>query len=435
MKRTKQYSPMLLDFFKYYQENVKSDKFKKYVAQKERQENEVHDQFVKEEEPKWLNRDKEFDARSMQQFIILDVLSNEGIRTLVNKLYRLKKIGYKVQTRYAKPNAFQTFNFLRLDYSTQGYGFFAQLELKNNKYIEKIEIDWTQLNSYFGLFEYRFIFKNPLNEDNMTDFIIDGLNYFTDMDYINGFILSDSDEETNFFHMRQFDSIAIPLIFQHYITSYLYSERGSGQNLLSFQFFSTKEKIDIDKTYLGDFGVSLYNRAQNYIINQSSLDNEMSDYTVFSHNASVLDFSVLPFVARFGNQFYFNFFGPYELNHFEKQFSMFANGISKIAFNKAYKNLLNWTQSLTVLDRQSYSSFATTIKNNWSFFEGNDEIEFDTVFEKDISYYKSIFDNNFQYLKLLSETRYTKSNNRATIISTVASLLALVISILAIFVH
>lgn len=38
-------------FFKYYQENVKSDKFIKYVAKKECQENETHEQFVKEEKP------------------------------------------------------------------------------------------------------------------------------------------------------------------------------------------------------------------------------------------------------------------------------------------------------------------------------------------------------------------------------------------------
>lgn len=80
-------------FFKYYQENVKSDKFIKYVAKKECQENETHEQFVKEEKPEWLERDQEFDVRSMQQFIILDVLSNDGISILVNKLYKLKKNG------------------------------------------------------------------------------------------------------------------------------------------------------------------------------------------------------------------------------------------------------------------------------------------------------------------------------------------------------
>lgn len=435
MKRTKEYDSVLSNFFKYYQENVKSDKFIKYVAKKECQENETHEQFVKEEKPEWLERDQEFDVRSMQQFIILDVLSNDGISILVNKLYKLKKMGYKVQTLYAKPKAFQTFNFLRLDYSTNGYGYFAKLELKNNKYIKSIEIDWSQLNSYFGLFQYRFIFNNPLNEYNMADFITDGLNYFTDMDYINGFTLSDSNEETNFSRMREFDYIAVPLIFQHYITSYLYSERGSNQNLLSFQFFSTEQEIDINKIYLGDFGVSFYNRDQKYIITQSSLDNEMSDYTVLSHNASVLKFSVLPLIASFGNSFYFKFFGSYELRHFEKQFSMYSNGSSKIAFNRSYKNLLNWTQSLTVLDKQSYSSFEAKMKNNWIVFEGNDEIEFDTVFNKDISYYKSIFENNFQYLKLLSEMRYTKSNNTASIVSTVAALVAIVISILTMLVH
>lgn len=435
MKRTKQYNSVLSSFFKYYQENVKSDKFKKYIAQKEREENENHEQFVKEEKPEWLKRDQELDVRSMRQFIILDVLSNEGIRILVNKLYRLKTMGYKVEILYAKPKAFQTFDFLRLDYSTHSYGFFAKLDLKNNKYIKSIEIDWSQLNSYFGLFQYRFIFKNPLNEDDKADFITDGLNYFTDMDYINGFTLSDSDEETNFFSMREFDYIAIPLIFQHYITSYLYSERGSAQNLLSFQFLSTEEKIDVNKTYLGDFGVSLYNRDHNYIITQSSLYNEMSDYTVISSNASVLKFSVLPHIASFGNQFYFKFFGSYELRHFEREFSMYSNGRSKITFNKSYKNLLNWKQSLTVFGTQSFSSFEEKMKNKWIMFEGNDEIELNTVFDKDISYYKSIFDDNFQYLKLLSEMRYTKSNNISSIVSTVAALIALVISILAMLVH
>lgn len=435
MKRTKQYNSVLSNFFKYYQENVKTDKFIEYVAKKERQENKIHEQFVKEEKPEWLERTQELDFRSMQQFIILDVLSNKGISILVNKLYRLKKMGYKVQTLYAKPKAFQTFNFLRLDYARNGYGYFAKLELKNNKYIKGIEINWSQLNSYFGLFEYRFIFKNPLNEDNMVDFIADGLNYFTDMDYINGFTLSDSNEETNFSRMREFENIAIPLIFQHYITSYLYSERGGNQNLLSFQFFSNEEEIDINKIYLGDFGVSFYNRDQKYIITQASLYNEMSGYTILSHNASVQEFSVLPLIASFGNLFYFKFFGSYELRHFEKQFSMYSNGISKIAFNSSYKNLLNWTQSLTVLDRQSYSSSEEKIKNNWIVFAGSDEIELDKVFDKDISYYKNIFENNFQYLKLLSEMRYTKSNNTASIVSTAAALVAIVISILAMLVH
>ena len=101
MKRTKQYNSVLSNFFKYYQENVKTDKFIEYVAKKERQENKIHEQFVKEEKPEWLERTQELDFRSMQQFIILDVLSNKGISILVNKLYRLKKMGYKVQTLYA----------------------------------------------------------------------------------------------------------------------------------------------------------------------------------------------------------------------------------------------------------------------------------------------------------------------------------------------
>ena len=50
--------------------------------------------------------------------------------------------------------------------------------------------------------------------------------------------------------------------------------------------------------------------------------------------------------------------------------------------------------------------------------------------KSDIAKYKKIYENNFSYLKLLSEINYTKNNQRLTVLAIFISVIAIMVSVL-----
>ena len=61
----------------------------------------------------------------------------------------------------------------------------------------------------------------------------------------------------------------------------------------------------------------------------------------------------------------------------------------------------------------------------------NDKMNLAEYHEKSTSQIKEIYKNNFSYLKLLSEMNYAKSNRINSFVTTVASIIATIIAIIA----
>lgn len=82
----------------------------------------------------------------------------------------------------------------------------------------------------------------------------------------------------------------------------------------------------------------------------------------------------------------------------------------------------------------NYEDFTNSFCENWDYYIANDKINFKEKINIKIDDYRNIYKKNFLYLKLLSEVNYGKANYINALIATLVSILAVILSMLALFV-
>ena len=94
-------------------------------------------------------------------------------------------------------------------------------------------------------------------------------------------------------------------------------------------------------------------------------------------------------------------------------------------------DLITKIKSLAGHEFKHTESFDDQFIEKWDFYISNDKSDINTEFDNKTEYFKAILDENFQYLKLLTELNYSKSNWIVAVIAAIASVLATVISLIA----
>lgn len=140
---------------------------------------------------------------------------------------------------------------------------------------------------------------------------------------------------------------SFPLICQHYITSFLYSEQGKNNLLINMEYRIRKAPIDINRLYLKGTAIAYYNKKLNYVI---CSDFDKPNYCMLTGNNLFPQFSICEYIATYRNEFFYCFFGYRELKLFEREFSKFSTGRKSIAYNKEFKKLLNKMQSVSEVE-------------------------------------------------------------------------------------
>jgi hypothetical protein len=167
----------------------------------------------------------------------------------------------------------------------------------------------------------------------------------------------------------------------------------------------------------------------NYVI---SSDFDEVNYCLLAGNNSIPNFCVNGSIAKYGNDFYYQFSGVRELRIFEKEFSKFSSERKKIVYNRKFKSLLNKMQSLSEYELPHRPDFYEDFNSNWEFYISNDITDLKEFHNKNMMFdYKKIYHDNYSYLALLSEMNYTKSNQTNSLTATIVSILATIISIIA----
>lgn len=416
-------------FFNYYLKIVETEKYQSYCRKHEQEGLEFHRKYIEEKHPEWVKRTDYFDEFSIGEFLILDTLSNEGVNKLTKRLYSLPKSKFKVKNYYKKPTIFKKYDYVHLQYLRHGVGIFAEIEILDDRFFSSIEISWSMVNNYYAIFQYRFHFKQVLTDSNLQLFISDNIKKLSKKDYINWYSIDNEHDSLNYLSIKQMGDEFPSIICQHYITTYLYSEKGKTNKLINLTVTFRKEKVDIDKIYLGDTSYSLYNKKGNYYISNSFHD---SDYVLYSGSNIIPRFSILGSISQYGNELYYLLFGERELHIFERDFSKYISGRKSIMFNKSFLNLLKKIQSLSESEnRVGISNFKKDFENSWTIFVSNDEVQLEKLFHKDLSYYRNVIKENYSYLNMLTEINYTKTNTISSIVATIVSIIATILSVLA----
>ncbi|HEM3512889.1 hypothetical protein [Streptococcus suis] len=416
-------------FFDYYLKIVETEEYRSDCRKHEQEGLEFHRKYIEEKHPEWVKRTDYFDEFSIGEFLILDTLSNEGVNKLTKRLYSLPKSKFKVKNYYKKPTIFKKYDYVHLQYLRHGVGIFAEIEILEDSFFSSIEISWSMVNNYYAIFQCRFHFKQVLTDSNRQLFISDNIKKLSKKDYINWYSIDNEHDSLNYLSIKQMSDEFPSIICQHYITTYLYSEKGKTNKLINLAVAFRKEKVDIDKIYLGDISYSLYNKKGNYYISNSFHD---SDYVLYSGSNIIPRFSILGSISQYGNELYYLLFGERELHIFERDFSKYISGRKSIMFNKNFLNLLKKIQSLSESEnRVGISNLKKDFENSWTIFVSNDEVQLEKLFHKDLSYYRNVIKENYSYLNMLTEINYTKTNTISSIVATIVSIIATILSVLA----
>lgn len=411
----------------YYIQNINANEYKEYKAQSDIRGKMMYKEYIEKEKPQWKSRTDYYDKPTITNISICDVLSNDGVAKLLRKMYSLPRDKFKVDNYYKKPSIINKYDYIHLQYSSSGYGRFAEIELLKDKYIKNIEISWVQINSYFAFLEYNFNFKCCLSEELYDQFIYDNIRSLNSKDYLIWYNIN-KEKKMNNIMLEQMNDEYFSLICQHYITSFLYSEQGKKNPLINMVYMTREEPINIDILYLGDFGVSFYNRDTNYVIVS---DFDGVNYCLYAGNNRIPGFSVCSYISKYGNEFYYRFFGNREIKIFENEFSKFFTDRKKITYNKNLKKLLNKMQSMSEVENKQGGDFYKEFKNMWEFYICNDKMDLEEYHKNSNIKIREIYENNFLYLKFLCEMNYTKSNYINSLVATIASIIATVISVIA----
>jgi len=411
----------------YYLKYINSDKYKidKLLAKSRDDIN--HSAFIESQKPHWKNRTDFYEASFITNVSVYDILSNDGVIKLLKKLYSLPSEKFKVKNYYLKSSLRNKYDYVHLQYLHSSSGIFSEIELLDDNYISNITIYWGQINSFYAFFEYHFSFKNALDEKKYDAFVYDNISKLNKKDYrIWYHIIDNLNDSVDWMLLEQMNREYFPLIIQHYITTYFYSEQGGTNQLTSMTYMTRKEPIHIDTMYLSDLGVSYYNKESNYVITS---DFRRKNHWLMSGNNQIPSFRLYGYVSRYGNEFYNMFFGERDLEIFEADFSQFTTGRRKMTYNGELKKLLNKIQSLSEIESRKYASFYDDFNRNWSFYIANDESNIKEYYCDRMIEYPEIYRKNFEYLKILSEINYAQGSRYGSFIATVASVVAVIIAL------
>lgn len=411
---------------KYYLKHYQDEEYLKYRAQRKEEGQRIIQEYIEENKPHWKNRTDfygENGDESIAEIIFVDLLSNDDVTKLLKNIYKLSNKKYEKDVQYKKPTLFRKFDYVHLKHLGYSVGSFATIKFKKDKFIKEIHISWSQINSYYAYIEYKIEFVKCFDEKRYNEFISEKiLSINLKKDYTHYYQVS-KDKNDNYMILDQMYSDFFTIICQHYITSLLFSRYGKRYKLISLTVMTRKNPINISQLYITDYGFGYYSKEGNYIIIS---DYEETEYTLYAGNNRIPNFSLASCIGKYGNDFYLKFFGNREIKIFENEFSKYISGRKRVNYNAEFVRLFRKIQSLSVAETRSMKEFYDEFNAKWDFYITNDKAKIKDYHKKYHSDLRIIYQSSYEYMKMMTEINYAKSNKFIAV-------LALIISIIAIF--
>lgn len=415
-----------IDFF---MERIDCSDYLHFCEKMDKESKESYRRYVEDNHPNLAARIDCYDEsdRYVSNCIIYDVLSNDGVATLVKKLYELPDNEYKITNYYKKQTMLNRYDYVHLQCTRYGLGTFAEIKLIKDPFIDTIHITWTQINSSEAFFEYNINFKKCLDKEMHDEFIKLNIRKVDPaVDYYVCYKLYD-DYQHDFLTLSQLEDDYFILVCQHYITSLLFSEQGKMDELPSITVMTRKEHINMDTIELSAFSNTFYNRRENYYICNGFREDR---YVLCAGDNHIPQFRITNYISKYGNEFYKIFFGRWELKIFERDFSKFFSGRKMAWYNKEYYKLLNKLKGMSEIENRNYSDFCERFKNDWEFYCGDESMEIDELLNKETLDLRKIYSENFDFLKLKTEANCAKIEVLSSIAAVFASIVAIIISVI-----
>lgn len=391
------------NYYLYFLDNYKSEGYKKYLEKK--QMNSVDD-YIPETQQQLLNS-----GSNMFIFKIFDVLDNKQFSKLIKKIYKLNRNDVEVDCLYKKSTLFKKYSYIGIKYGTSGYGKLATIKFKNDEFLDNIDILWSHLDDFRGFIEYTINLKNPINSSNYEDFLDKYLIKINNKDLKIYFRMKDD----NYVNFDFINKNSLNIIFQHFITSFLYTKDGKKDFLPSMSFETYNIEYDY-KNFKNNFMTETFiNKKENYVIEKETTNNH---YFVYS-SKKIPIIHVSKYIMEYGISFYYMFFGKFEIDKIKHLFSPQVSSIKKVS-TKNVKYLFDLMES-TKFERKSM--FIGDEKSEWAYLYGDNNLK--TINEKWMYDYKGFYDEYYHYFRNVLELRNL-------VITKVLSITAIIVAIIGV---
>lgn len=412
------------DYLSFYFETINSPEYSKFLEKR----NEDNSNYIEDLKKRFVDKNDYYYESdiSLTNYYIYDFLSNNDVMKAIDKLNSLSNDEYEIECRYRKSTKITKYNYVQLEYSHYGSGIFANVRFKNDKFIDSIAISCTQVNNYYMMLEYEFNFKKAFKEESITEFLHSNLANIDKNDYFT-FYNAKIDDDLTFFDLNSFRKDILPMVMQHFVTSLSYSPNGKNYRLNSLCVYTREEEIKFENMLLDEMSKYYYNKGENYLI-ESSIGDENAYRMLCGSNKSYRS-PLIKMISEYGNEAYYLLFGYQDLRRFENKYNSLLQGTKKTNMDSTVMDLIKKVHSISDYRNNDYKALSQEIKSNWDVYIYGKKEEM-SINVSNVSYYRKIYSQNLENIRLRAEINNTKSNNRISKVAVAIAIISIFVTII-----
>jgi len=404
------------------------------------------DNFINSDEGKSIYTDKNYEEGELLNIIFYDSFSNEGIRKLIDKLHKLDSNNYELK-HINTHKAVKRKQFIVLQETFSSVGIFADVTVKNDKYIDSIHISWCQRSNYTAMVEFKISFKQIFSSfQDEYEFVHEKLK-LTKSSFLEYYPVYNPDMfiyqgTSKIYEYIKLHNSFLHFAFQTYLTEVLYTENGKINQLFSLEIYKVSKKVlkKCEAPYMGIIGRNRFNDSVFIMDFLPSFAYQELLVKILTSDNKFDTRNLLSLFSKYRNLIYYNIYFYYEINKLNQKISPYNIGVKKnYTFDELrwmYKKIAELKSSRDNCDIRLETELNNLILDEWDIsygtYEEDKKIEeqFKELFLKsNVDFVLKTYKEQYELYQIAIETQNIERNNKIAFTSLVLAIVAIIISI------
>ena len=363
---------------------------------------------------------------------LYDVLDNNGMNSLIRKIYKLKKYKkYKVDTHYIK-HSFKKVNYINSNITGTQTGCIAEIKFNDNKWIKEINISYTYINASEAIIEYNFCFKKLMSTYlQIHQFVIDSIFSIKKKWYFHTYADKNIIKKADYYELLRLDDIFFVDILQGYICTLFYTKYGIKYKLpieyaVKVNRYNKKKSQKLKNVFLCE----CYQKDKEHLI-ISTLNYNRFKLTHFVSGKYLPDTFLLRYFSNFSTEMYFKAFCDIESSELELHMRKYLNSRKNFISAKDIKWLVNKIRYIHENEEKIKFKLSENNKEwvkdllGWTAYVNGKNEDF-INYPNFTNHFLKLYKQNLEYLNSIASVQ----NNKVVIVLTVLGLIATIIGII-----
>lgn len=363
---------------------------------------------------------------------VFDVVDNDGMNKLVSSLYKLNSYKFEVQNYLKKPFA-TNLSYVQMQINGTGIGVLAKIKLKEDKFIDEINLSYTQINNQQIIICYKFFLRKPLDSLGEKEFIRMNIDktykgYYQSIYRIKQLIEDDSLYKQS---IQQMEETFLRDIFQSYIVNNFFTTVGEKYKL-PILFYVNYNNIDnFDKTIKEAFLLNVfYNKKKDYFLIFNDIERERSlEIYVYFKTRTMPNSNFLDYFRQLGNEFYYFIFENIECIELNSKIGKYLNNKNKIIKEKDCRWIINKLRAIkdTELKKVNFDE-----ENMWECYDKGKIVDRKFInYPQYVNKFNKIYEEYFQYVNNIFSSKNNSLVLKVTIIALIIAIISVIISFIS----